>query len=397
MLDGDPALRNILIRGEISNFKSHFSGHCYFTLKDANSNIKSVMFKGKAQYLKFAPVNGMKVVAEGYVTVFERDGQYQLYVNSLFPEGVGELAVAFEQRKEKLTLEGLFDPLHKKTLPAFPRTIGVVTSATGAVLRDILKVAKRRNASVGIRLHPVLVQGDGAAEQIAAAIRFFNERYPVDALIVGRGGGSMEDLWCFNEEAVVRAIYASRIPIVSAVGHETDYTLADLAADVRAATPSQAAELTVPDARELLRQVGSLEARLTDMARRVLREKRGRLAALQECRALNAPQLALASKRQMLDYHAEKLEQLKNTAWTEKKHRLAMLMEKLQMLDPLAVVQRGYGIVRAEGKAVRKADDVKEGQSLELIVSGGRIDAVALKVRKERGKRAKRGKEESIV
>ena len=246
LLAGEPLLQGISVRGEISNFKQYPSGHCYFTLKDTNSALKCVMFRSRAQYLRFLPQNGMQVVAGGSIAVYERDGVYQLYVDNLIPEGTGDLALAFEQLKEKLAAEGLFDPARKQPLPAFPKKIGVVTSSAGAVLRDIYRVSKRRWPGIQLVLYPVQVQGEGAAEQIARGIDFFAEEYAVDVIIAGRGGGSMEDLWAFNEEPVVRAIAACPVPLISAVGHETDFTLADFAADVRAATPSQAAELAVP-------------------------------------------------------------------------------------------------------------------------------------------------------
>jgi len=241
LFEGEEILSAILIRGELSNFKRYPSGHCYFTLKDAEASMKCVMFNGYARNLRFTPENGMQVIAGGSVSVYERDGVYQLYVNSLTPEGAGALALAFEQLKERLAAEGLFDETHKQPLPRFPRRIGIVTSSAGAVLRDIHKVTKRRWPGIQLILCPVLVQGTEAAGQIAGAVKCFNRKYPVDVLIVGRGGGSAEDLWAFNEEIVVRAIYDSKIPVISAVGHETDTTLADFVSDRRAATPSQAA------------------------------------------------------------------------------------------------------------------------------------------------------------
>lgn len=382
-MEGDPILRSALVRGEISNFKRHSSGHCYFTLKDALSSIKCVLFRGKAQYLKFSPENGMKAVAEGYVTVFERDGAYQLYVNALFPEGAGELSVAFAQLKERLTQEGLFDAAHKKALPSFPRRIGIVTSATGAVLRDIFTVAKRRNPQVALFLYPVQVQGGEAAAQIAAAVRFFNVRYPVDALIVGRGGGSMEDLWPFNEELVVRAVFASEIPVVSAVGHETDYTLTDFAADVRAATPSQAAELLVPDALELKRYVASLAAHLQTRARRLLNEKYTRLEVCRQNKSFRRPQLALDGKKQLLDYLAERLERENERVLLAKKHQLGVLLEKLRMLSPMDVLSRGYGMVKTEAGVAHSVRQIQKGAGVEVVLSDGRFDAIVTSVKKE--------------
>ena len=257
MFQTEGMLRNVSVEGELSNYKMYASGHCYFTLKDETASLKGVMFKSRARLLRFQPENGMKVVATGEVSVYERDGTYQLYAERLLPVGAGELSVAFEQMKMRLAAEGLFRAEHKKPLPPFPRTIGIVTSLSGAVLRDIYRVSKRRDPKIRLALCPTLVQGEGAAAEIAAAIRFFNKKYPVDLLIVGRGGGSMEDLWAFNEELVVRAIHDSVIPVISAVGHETDTTLADYVSDVRAATPSQAAEIAVPEAAVLNRRVGA--------------------------------------------------------------------------------------------------------------------------------------------
>lgn len=382
MLD-DGKLRSVYIRGEVSNFKLHYSGHCYFTLKDASSSIKAVMFKSRAGLLKFLPANGMKLVAAGAVAVFERDGQYQLYVDTLYPEGVGELSIAFEQLKEKLAGEGLFLNEHKKSLPKFPKVIGVVTSATGAAARDIYTVTKRRNPNISLRLYPVLVQGEGAAAQIAAAIDFFNRAYPVDALIVGRGGGSIEDLWAFNEEVVVRAVYRSEIPVISAVGHETDFTLTDFAADVRAATPSQAAELAAPDARETARYIESLAARLEARRGAIFREKADRLSVCLKNKSFQNPALMLNEKKQAVDGLLEQLNQRKNTFLVENKHNLTVLMEKLEMLDPLRVLKRGYGLAEAGGRAVSSVRHLAQGDEFQVVLADGRIHAVATEIRKE--------------
>ena len=317
MFQREPVLGCIQVRGELSNFRCYASGHCYFTLKDATSCIKCVMFRSRAQGLRFRPENGMQVVVSGNISVYERDGVYQLYADRMMPEGAGDLALAFEQLKARLAAEGLFDAAHKKPLPRFPKRIGIVTSISGAVLRDIYHVSKRRWPSVQLVLKPVLVQGEEAAAQIAAAIAFFNEKYPVDVLIVGRGGGSMEDLWAFNEEPVVRAIYASKIPVISAVGHETDFTLADFASDQRAATPSQAAELAVPDRAELLRYTESLMARLAQQGKRQLQEKRLRLDACRRSAALQKPQLLLASRTQRLDHATARLDALMKSQMKE--------------------------------------------------------------------------------
>ncbi len=374
LIEGEAALQHILIRGEISNFKRYPSAHCYFTLKDSSSALKCVMFKSRAQFLRFVPQNGMKVVAGGRIAVYERDGAYQLYVDSLAPEGIGELAQAFEQLKERLTKEGLFAPEHKKELVRFPKTIGVVTSSAGAVLRDIFHVVSRRWPQVKLVLYPVQVQGDGSAEQVAHAIAFFNEKYPVDTLIVGRGGGSMEDLWSFNEEVAVRAIYASKIPVISAVGHETDFTLADFAADVRAATPSQAAELAVPDRYELRRYVKGTETRLQQAATRQLHVKRMRLEALTSRPALKNPQQLLASRRQELDHLTERLQRAANHALDTTKQNLASLLARLDLLNPVRALQRGYGIVeRSDGRILTSVKGVRAGTKLTVILKDGKL------------------------
>ncbi|MBQ1876500.1 MAG: exodeoxyribonuclease VII large subunit [Selenomonas sp.] len=377
LIEREPALGSIQVRGEVSNFKRYASGHCYFTLKDAQSALKCVMFRSSAVRLHFQPENGMQVVGSGRISVYERDGAYQFYVNRMEPEGLGGLAAAFEQLKKKLTAEGLFDEAHKKRLPRYPHTIGIVTSPSGAVLRDIYHVSKRRWPQVKLVLRPVLVQGEQSAEQVADAIRFFNEAYPVDVLIVGRGGGSMEDLWSFNEEVVVRAIYASQIPVISAVGHETDFTLADFAADQRAATPSQAAEFAVPDRHELYRYVGSLQARVRAQAQRGLHQKRLRLEALLGHTALRQPQLLLAERRQRLDRLMARLQELGQGQLEQKKHRLQLTLDRLDLLNPLQVLRRGYGVVEKDGQPLTSVKAVHTGDALDLILQDGHVPATA--------------------
>ena len=382
LLDHEDLLQGIQIRGEISNFKKYTSGHCYFTLKDAASSLKCVMFRSRAQVLQFLPVNGMKVVAAGNLSVYERDGVYQLYVDNLWPEGAGERAVALEQLKVRLTAEGLFAEEHKQTLPVFPRKIGVVTSISGAVLRDIYHVAKRRDPSVQLVLCPVQVQGADSAGQVAAAIAFFNAHYPVDVLIVGRGGGSAEDLWAFNEEPVVRAIYASRIPVISAVGHETDYTLADFAADVRAATPSQAAELAVPDMAEFRRHVIGLRSRLEGARSRLLTEKRSRLLACLNRPVMKMPQSFLAPRRQRLDMASGKLQQLMQSALLERKQQCRLQMERLELLNPLRVLRRGYGIVEDSKGVLHSIRQVHAGDLIGITLADGQFQAQVTAVHK---------------
>lgn len=384
LFDSSGTLRSVYVRGEISNFKRHYSGHCYFTLKDNGATIRSVMFKSKAQFVKFNPVDGLKVVAGGYVTIFERDGQYQLYVERLLPEGVGELSLAYAQLKDKLAAEGLFDENRKRRLPLLPRAVGVITSPTGAALRDIVTVAKRRHAGVQLCLIPVLVQGPEAPGQIVNALKIFNQSYPVDVIIAGRGGGSIEELWAFNDEQVVRSIAASKIPVVSAVGHQTDYTLADFAADVRAATPSQAAELVVPDARELYRYVGSIRSALESGIRSLIFNKRTRLEQSRQSRALTQPLAVIDGKRQLADAAAQRLEEIFTKNFTSKQHQFKVAAEKLAMLNPLAVLGRGYGIIRnREGKIIHKVTDTASGQPLEVVLRDGIINVEVVSVKED--------------
>ena len=384
MFEGEAILSDLLIRGEVSNFKRYPSGHCYFTLKDAGASMKCVMFNGYARSLRFTPENGMQVIAGGSVSVYERDGAYQLYVNALTPEGAGALALAFEQLKEKLHAEGLFDEAHKQPLPRFPRRIGIVTSSAGAVLRDIHKVAKRRWPSVQLILCPVLVQGTEAAGQIAAAIRFFNEKYPVDVLIVGRGGGSAEDLWAFNEEPVVRAIYASRIPVISAVGHETDTTLADFVSDRRAATPSQAAEFAVPDADELRQYADGLLLRLHAGRTRQM-ERSMRLRTLLDRPWYRNPKLLLAVPMQRTDRALERLHHAAKDGRTNARHRLELVLKRLELLNPVQILYRGFSVVEKDGKTVTRSKELAADDLLTITFADGKVSAVVAAKEKEHG------------
>ena len=385
MFEGEAILSDLLIRGEVSNFKRYPSGHCYFTLKDAGASMKCVMFNGYARSLRFTPENGMQVIAGGSVSVYERDGAYQLYVNALTPEGAGALALAFEQLKEKLHAEGLFDEAHKQPLPRFPRRIGIVTSSAGAVLRDIHKVAKRRWPSVQLILCPVLVQGTEAAGQIAAAIRFFNEKYPVDVLIVGRGGGSAEDLWAFNEEPVVRAIYVSRIPVISAVGHETDTTLADFVSDRRAATPSQAAEFAVPDADELRQYADGLLLRLHAGRMRQMEQRRMRLRILLDRPWYRNPKLLLAAPMQRTDRALERLHHAAKDGRTNARHRLELVLKRLELLNPVQILYRGFSVVEKDGKTVTRSKELAADDLLTITFADGKVSAVVAAKEKEHG------------
>lgn len=384
MFDKDKTLAAVFVRGEVSNFKQHYSGHCYFTLKDNNATIKAVMFKSRAQFLKFDPKDGLKVIAGGQISVFERDGQYQLYVEQLMPDGIGELSLAFAQLKEKLAAEGLFDDHYKKTLPMLPKTIGIVTSPTGAALRDIVTVSKRRCPGISLILYPVQVQGLEAPAQIVHAIEVFNRLDKVDVIIAGRGGGSIEELWAFNDEQVVRAIAASHIPVVSAVGHQTDYTLADFAADQRAATPSQAAEIVVPDVRELERYLVTLKNMLENHMRTLIRHHRLRVEQCIDSPLFKNPQDLLINRRQMVDIYFERLEQSLKKIITFKQHEFKLAAEKLSMLNPLAVLARGYSITRTrDGQVIHKSKDVVVGQMLEVVLSKGTIEVEVVGVAKE--------------
>ncbi|VBB08009.1 exonuclease vii large subunit [Lucifera butyrica] len=391
IFERDATLAAVYVRGEISNFKHHYSGHCYFTLKDSQATMKAVMFKSRAQYLKFIPRDGLKVIAGGHITVFERDGQYQLYIDHLVPEGLGELTLAFEQLKEKLSKEGVFNPERKKALPLLPHSVGIVTSPTGAAIRDIITVSKRRYPGISLILYPVQVQGTEAPAQIAQAIRILNQQGQVDVIIVGRGGGSLEELWAFNEEIVVRAIAASSIPVVAAVGHQTDFTLADFAADRRAATPSQAAELVAPDVKDLCRYLLSLQNRLETAMRIDLKSQRARVEHLLSSRVLRMPYAMLLDKQQMTDQQVQRLEHRFKQIYLNKQHAFQVLAEKLAMLNPLGVLSRGYGIIRTRaGKIVRNTRDVSLGEQVQIVLQQGALTAEIIDIQEEFSGEAKK-------
>ncbi len=372
LVESDPILRNIAVKGEISNYRPNTSGHMYFTLKDDGGAVRAVMFRSYASKLKFIPENGMKVVATGYVSVFTRDGQYQLYVSEIIPEGVGDLFLAFEQLKEKLGKEGIFAPEHKKQIPAFPKKIAVVTSPTGAAIRDMLKVLKKRFPIAKVLIVPVKVQGEGAAEEIAAGIRLINEKRAAELIIVGRGGGSIEDLWCFNEEIVARAIYASQIPVISGVGHEPDFTITDFVADLRAATPSNAAELAVPDIAELYTRLGEYGESLRRLIRAKLDMLSQRLKLLSEKKVLSSPMSYIDEKRLYLDYISRRLGSAGSKLFAEQEKRFAYLAARLDAMSPLKVLGRGYSIaLKDDGHAVRDAGELREGDAVNLKFAAG--------------------------
>ncbi len=372
LLDGDAILKKIAVKGEISNFRPNSSGHLYFTLKDEGGAVRCVMFRALAQKLKFTPENGMKVIAVGGVSSFVRDGQYQLYLSALTPDGIGDLYAAFEQLKRRLGAEGLFDPARKKAIPRYPRLIAIVTSPTGAAIQDMLRILKKRYPIARVLVVPVKVQGAGAAEEIAAAITYLNTKRYIDVIITGRGGGSIEDLWCFNEEVVARAIAASRIPVVSAVGHEPDVTISDFAADLRAATPSNAAELVTPDAAELTLR---LEERRTALARTMLARfdsARKRLNDIAGKRVFASPLGYFDEKRMMLDYLSERFRTIAEKQLTVQNHRLANAAARLDAMSPLKVLGRGYAIALDDSQtAVRSAETLHPGDRLCVRFAAG--------------------------
>ena len=380
LLDDDPVLRNIQVVGEISNFKRYPSGHCYFTLKDAGGAIKCVMFKSRAFGLRFEPKNGETVVAVGRIAVYERDGVYQLYTDLLLQQGKGDLMQAYEQLKRKLTQAGLFDEERKHSLPVNPHVVGIVTSPAGAAVRDIITVSRRRNSGIKLLLYPVKVQGEGAAEEVAKAIKFFNKHKLADVLIVGRGGGSMEDLWAFNEEVAVRAVAASKIPVISAVGHETDFTLCDFAADKRAATPSQAAELAVADVEGYRERVKFFMQRAQTLMQARLTQEQHRLEALASSWALRDPESLFAQQAQRVDSASQKLASAMARLVEQKQHAFALAAAKLDSISPLAVLGRGYSVTQKDYAVIRSTQQVSWGDELVTTVEDGTITSVVQEV-----------------
>ena len=376
MLSRDDVLSHITIKGEISNFKAHSSGHMYMSLKDETGVIRAVMFRSAAGRLQFRPENGMKVIASGRVNVYERDGQYQLYIECMQQDGLGDLHIAFEKLKQKLSAEGLFDPKHKKPLPKYPKRIGVITAPTGAAIRDILNILSRRFKYADVVLYPVLVQGENAAMSIAVALKYFNENNAADVLIVGRGGGSIEDLWAFNEEIVARAIYDSRIPVISAVGHEVDFTISDFVADLRAPTPSAAAELVVPSQEELKDKFNNVYGRLYSCAGRILEKNRLRLRLLTEKPVLKTPERSLDERRLYLDGLYNRFENAYKNILKEKEQALKLNASKLDGLSPLSALSRGFSVTKDEGgRVVKSVEQVKKGDKISVVVSDGEIRA----------------------
>ncbi len=384
LIDGNPVLGSVYIKGEISNFTNHYkTGHFYFTLKDEGSLLKSVMFKGSAAKLKFLPENGMKVIAHGRISAFVRDGQYQFYADEMEPDGIGSLYFAFEQLKKKLDAEGLFAQDRKKPLPKIPTRIGIVTSPTGAAIRDMINIIGRRFPYAKIVLYPSLVQGSDAPPQLIRGVEYFNEQKNVDVIIIGRGGGSIEDLWAFNSEELARTVAASALPVISAVGHETDFTICDFVADRRAPTPSAAAELAVPETMELKRKINNIVGRTELLLSQNVSRKRQQINYFAQSRVLTTPRVMIDDRRMTAAYLAERLEGNMQKIQRDKVNTLAQSAAKLNALNPLAVISRGYSAVfNSDGRLIKSVNDITEGENFSFKTSDGTVHAKATEIEK---------------
>ena len=382
--DSDALLNAVAVRGEISNYKMYPSGHHYFTLKDESAALKCVMFKGNAMRLRFRPENGMKVIAMGKISVYPRDGAYQLYCTAMAMDGVGDLYAAFEQLKKKLAAEGLFDPAHKKPLPKYPGNIGIITSSAGAAVHDMLRILRKRYPLTQVKLLPVRVQGVEAPGEIADAIRYANYHKLADLLIVGRGGGSIEDLWAFNDERVAHAIYQSEIPVISAVGHEPDVTISDYVADLRAATPSNAAELAVPDRDARTQALDSMSSAMVNAMSRQIKSARQHLNVLSESAALRSPAGYLEQKQKTLELLKNRMISAQNQSLSRRKQRFIALTAKLDAMSPLKVLTRGYAMAQTEtGEVVRGISQVELGQRINVTLSDGKLSATVMDKKEE--------------
>lgn len=384
-MDTDPLLTQVAVRGEISNYKLYPSGHHYFTLKDEASALRCVMFKGNAMRLRFRPENGMQIIAMGKVSVFPRDGAYQLYCTAMAMDGVGDLYAAFEQLKRKLAAQGLFDPAHKKPIPKFPGTIGIITSSAGAAVHDMLRILRKRYPMSQVRLLPVRVQGVEAPGEIASAIAYANHYQLADLLIVGRGGGSIEDLWAFNDERVAYAIYESEIPVISAVGHEPDVTISDYVADLRAATPSNAAELAVPDQDALRQNLDAMTAAMAASLNRQLKGARQHLQVLSQSPALRSPTAYLEQRGNSLELLKTRLVTAQNRNIDRNNARYIAAVSKLDAMSPMKVLTRGYSMAQTEsGQVLRSVSQVEPGERICISLSDGKLSATVMQ--KEEGK-----------
>ena len=374
LLDSDEQLSSVYVRGELSNYKIHSSGHHYFSLKDDGAVITAVMFRGSASKIKFTPQNGMKVVLFGKVSSFPKSGQYQIYVNDMQPEGIGALFAAFEELKLRLYKEGLFSKSLKKSLPRYPKRIALVTSPTGAAVRDMLRILKSRFPMSNVIVCPVKVQGEGAAENIAEMISYVDRNGIADVIITGRGGGSIEDLWAFNEEILARAIFACNTPIISAVGHEPDVTISDYVADARASTPSNAAEIVVCDSAELVAGLSSSYTRLIHSQKSIIERRRQRLLVLSGKKVLSSPQQYTIDRRMFLSLLEQRLEKSTLSMISSKKQKFVKSAATLDALSPLKVIGRGYSMVTENGKVVKSIDNVEIGDTVNIMFSDGNID-----------------------
>lgn len=384
MMDTDPRLAQVAVRGEVSNYKLYPSGHHYFTLKDEGGALKCVMFKGNAIRLRFRPENGMKLIAMGRVSIYPRDGAYQLYCTALAVDGVGDLYAAFEQLKKKLSAQGFFDPSHKQTLPQYPGTIGIITSSAGAAVHDMLRILRKRFPLVQVRLLPVRVQGAEAPGEIAAAIRYANRYQLADLLIVGRGGGSLEDLWAFNEEIVAKAIYDSRIPVISAVGHEPDVTISDYVADLRAATPSNAAELAVPDQDALRQNLDAMLSAMEGALSRQLKAASQHLNVLSRSAVLQSPMGYIDQRVKDLQLLKSRMTASQNQAIARCNERCISLAATLDAMSPLKVLSRGYAMAQnVQGNVIRKAEQITVGETLQLHFFDGKVLATVTEKEEE--------------
>ena len=383
IFEGNRTLSSVTIRGEISNFTSHRSGHLYFSLKDAEGQIRAVMFRSKVTALKFMPESGMKVIVHGSVTVYPRDGSYQIYVGSMQPDGVGALYLAYEQMKERLAAEGLFDEEHKLLIPEFPSKIGIITSPTGAAVRDIINVTGRRFPGADVYIYPALVQGVGAEKTLIDAVDFFDKSRLCDVIIIGRGGGSIEDLWAFNSEALARRIYDAKVPIISAVGHETDFTICDFVADMRAPTPSAAAELAVPDRRELLMRIDSYSERMCTAITNNLTRLKDRLDHLSDKTGVGATLAFIDWKRSGVKVQEDKARFLISSTLERLRERLALNAGKANTLSPLSILSRGYSVAESKNGIINSINDIKCGDAISLILADGRLSAEVTEINKE--------------
>ena len=371
IFENNRTLSSVTVRGEISNFTNHRSGHLYFSLKDSDGQIRAVMFRSRAQGLKFMPESGMKVIIHGSVTVYPRDGSYQIYVSSMQPDGIGALYLAYEQMKARLAEEGLFDDIHKKPIPMYPRRIGVITSPTGAAVRDIINVTGRRYPMADIYLYPALVQGAGSEESLVRALDYLDKSGLCDVIIIGRGGGSIEDLWSFNSEKLARRIFDAKTPIISAVGHETDFTICDFVSDMRAPTPSAAAEIAVPDRRELMMRVDQLDERLATALIRSVQRARERLNVLSDRAGADSVRRMLDSKRDEVNYLNEKSALLIRSILQAKRDMLSSSAAKANALSPLSTLSRGYSVAEKDNVVIKSVNEISKGDRLTLIMRDG--------------------------